>query len=128
MTQLSEPPPITKPWSNIEEYYTDLVAGGAPVNEMLSLVRQIRSSRFASLYAWTSMLDLLIVQTPVNHIDGYGGNHLRISPLDDGKLEFRFVDGGKNHWKRIADSGRSFERLQNFLYAVHWFYPESTSR
>ena len=117
--------PMTRPWSDIEKHYADLSGRSASIDQMLALVKKTATSRFAPhLYAWTSMHDLCIVQMPVTY--PYDGPYLRISPLRDGKLEFRFVDTPveQKQWCRTVDGQRGFERLERFLYDVHWFYPE----
>jgi hypothetical protein len=89
---------------------------------MLALVQAIEASRYASgLYAWQSMHDLCIVQTPVNY--PYDGPYLRISPLVGGKLEFRYFDTFKkdHQWHRTVEGSEGFDRLERFIDQIHWF-------
>jgi hypothetical protein len=77
---------MTKPWSEIARFYgqIDTPCGRA----MLALVSTIQGSRYvAGLFAWTSMMDLCIAQTPVEY--PYHGPYLRISPISPDTVEFR---------------------------------------
>jgi hypothetical protein len=109
-------------WIEIRNYYVALVDGSAPLDSMLLLVSEIERSRFAQgLYAWTSMCDLCIVQTPVSY--PYHGPYLRISPRSDGKLEFRYVDtyNESKQWHRTVEGRDGFSRLERFIDQLHWF-------
>ena len=112
---------MIKPWDNILSFYTTLEqieSSGA----MTQLVRDIVSSRYKEgLFAWTSAFNLCIVQTPV--IYPYNGPYLKISPLQEGQLEFRFIDTSikAKQWCRVVAGADGFARLERFLEQLHWF-------
>jgi hypothetical protein len=113
---------MTRPWSEIEDRYAGLTELGAAFASMLRLVRQIRASRYAhGLHAWTSMHDLCITQQPVSH--PYWGPHLRISPVQDGHIELRYIDTyvEEGQWHRLVDGDKAFGRLEQFLDRLRWF-------
>jgi hypothetical protein len=89
---------------------------------MLRLVEQIEASRYArGIYAVTSMHDLCITQQPSG---GYlDGPYLRISPLFDGSIEFRYFDTHvrQRQWHRIVKENDAFARLERFFDQLHWF-------
>ena len=116
--------PMTQSWSKIRERYAEKVGYGLPYQGMLRLVEQIEQSKFANgLFAWTSMHDLCIVQTPVSF--PYYGPCLRISPRDNGTIEFRYIDTyvKENQWHRVVHADFAFERLVHFTEQLHWFVP-----
>ena len=113
---------MIQPWANIRDYYGELANLGDPFEVMANLVTEIERSRYKEgLFGWTSMLDLCIAQTSVTypHIEPY----LRISPLSDGRLEFRYVDtpNKKMQWHRVVHGTDGFHRLERFLEQLHWF-------
>ena len=113
---------MTKPWSDIRDYYAALVKAGGSFRAMHRLVKQIASSRYKDgVFAWTSAFDLCIVQQPV--IYPYDGPYLRVSPLHDNQLEFRYVDtpNEEKQWCRIGDGPGAFARLERFFEQLHWF-------
>ena len=82
---------MTRPWKDIREHYQELIDKGADLHAMLELVEKIISSSYtAGLFAWTSMHDLCIVQQEVTY--PYEGPYFRISPMFNGKIEFRYID------------------------------------
>jgi hypothetical protein len=114
---------MTRPWAEIREHYGDerLVDKSATAG-MLKLVTAIMDSRYADgLHAWTSILDLCIVQTPMSY--PYNGPYLRVSPRAHGKLEFRYIDTWKEdqQWHRVVAQEDGFKRLEGFLEQLHWF-------
>jgi hypothetical protein len=112
---------MVQAWDKIRRRYAECAHLGPAFAGMLSLVEQIESSQCAELlYAWTSMFDLCIVQTPV--VYPYNGPYLRISPLPDGRLEFRYLDTfiENRQWHRIVDSADGFARLESFIKQLHW--------
>jgi|SRR6185295_6333588 hypothetical protein len=113
---------MNKSWNEVRGYYERLVAAGAPLNGMQRLVEQIEASRYArGIYAVTSMHDLLITQQPSG---GYpDGPYLRISPLYDGSIEFRYFDTHvrQRQWHRIVKENDAFARLEGFFDQLHWF-------
>ena len=113
---------LVKPWSEIRGYYAEMVSPEPAVASMLKLVSAIESSRYAAgLFAWTSMLDLCIVQTPVSY--PFAGPYLRISPCAHGQLEFRYLDTfvKARQWSRTVDGSEGFARLERFIDQLHWF-------
>jgi hypothetical protein len=89
---------------------------------MHQLVREIESSPYGDgLFGWTSLNELCIAQTPVTY--PYDGPYLLISPIDNGQLEFRYVDTPikENQWHRVVDGADGFARLSRFIQQLHWF-------
>jgi hypothetical protein len=122
-----EAPRMTKPWGEIERFYRWLVDGGLHVRGMLRLVEQIEASQYArALHAWTSMHDLCIVQVPCSF--PYDGPYLRISPLFDGTIEFRYIDTAvfEKQWRRFVREEDAFQRLERFIDQLHWVVREKT--
>ena len=108
-------------WDDIREFYEDLVKNGLKLEAMLKLIDNIKSSVYAdSLYAWTSMHDLCIVQTPVTY--PYDGPYLRISPLFNGNVEFRYIDTHvkTKQWSRMFDENNLYAKLMSFTDQLHW--------
>jgi hypothetical protein len=71
------------------------------------------------LHGWTSMHDLCIQQTSATP---FNGPYLRLSPLQSGLVEFRFIDTGiKNRqWSRTVSPDQSVGRFQKLLKQLHW--------
>lgn len=89
---------------------------------MAQLVLEIESSRYEDgLFAWTSVFDLCIVQTPVTY--PYEGAYLKISPIEDGQLEFRYLDTPieTKQWRRVVAGADGFARLERSLEHLHCF-------
>ena len=111
---------MVRSWNEIRAHYADRPDNS--LQAMHALVSEIESSRYKDgLYAWTSANDLCIVQRPVSY--PYNGPYLRISPLANGQLEFRYIDTsveGKQ-WHRVVDGAAGFTRLERFLGQLHWF-------
>jgi hypothetical protein len=115
---------MIRPWSEIESFYRDL---GTVAQSMLRLVERIQASPYASmLHAWTSMMELCIVQVPGPR--PYDGPFLRISPRPDGSIEFRYLDTGitARQWHRIVKAEDAFDRLERFMEQLHWIGRERT--
>jgi hypothetical protein len=113
---------MTRPWNVIEDHYAQLSAHGGAFTSMLRLVQEIRRSRYVhGLHAWTSMHELCVVQQPVSY--PYSGPHLRISPVQDDHIEFRYIDTyvEEGQWHRLVDGGEAFGRLEHFIDQLHWF-------
>ena len=110
---------MIKPWDQIRKHYA---TSGNAFPGMHELVCQIESSRYKDgLFAWTSMWDLCIVQTPVTY--PYDGPLLKISPISDGQIEFRYLDTPvkDKQWHRVVESAAAFARLESFIKQLHWF-------
>ena len=89
---------------------------------MLDLVEHITPSSYATgLFAWISMYDLCIAQTPVTY--PYDGPYLRISPRENGELEFRYLDTAivNKQWHRTVAGQDAFSQLERFIDQLHWF-------
>ena len=88
---------------------------------MAKLVNEIEASRFAiGLFGWTYLHDLCIAQTAVTY--PYDGPYLRVSPLTNGKLEFRYIDTStqEKQWNRTVAADKGFARLERFIHQLHW--------
>lgn len=113
---------MIRPWNEIRDQYAALVRAGGSLRAMHELVRQIGSSRYKDgIFAWTSAYDLCIVQQPVNH--PYNGPYLRVSPVHDDQLEFRYVDTPfqEQQWCRVVAGPFAFARLERFFEQLDWF-------
>ena len=113
---------MTRSWKEIHDSYRGFVENGLPFKWMLNLIGEIEASSYAEgLFAWTSMHDLCVVQTPVNY--PYDGPYLRIAPLINGQLEFRYIDTHitEKQWHRVVDGADGFVRLEHFMQQLHWF-------
>jgi hypothetical protein len=97
---------MTQPWGSIRARYSQSVAGGLRLSAMVRLTEQIEGCKLRALFGWTSMHDLCIVQTPVSY--PYDGPYLRISPLFNGTLEFRYIDTyvRERQWRRVVNEDR----------------------
>lgn len=113
---------MTESWADILTRYNGLVAAGWSVGSMVQLVEKISSSRYAEgLFAWSSMQDLCIVQTRVEY--PYNGPFLRITPIENDKLEFRYEDNQlrDKQWHRTVAGSEGFGRLERFIEQLKWF-------
>lgn len=70
------------------------------------------------------MHDLCIVQQEIAY--PHEGPYLRISPMFNGKIEFRYIDTSDKdkQWKRIVDENTAFAQLESFIEQLHWFVEE----
>jgi len=117
---------MTRPWEEIRRHYQELVDEGMELHAMLELVKKILSSSYVKgLFAWTSMHDLCIVQQEATY--PYEGPYLRISPLFNGKIEFRYIDTAvkDKQWKKIVNENDAFSQLESFIEQLHWFVKEN---
>ena len=115
---------MTRPWEEIYAFYADVAirSGSTSIKGMADLVSSIIKSRYEpGLHAWTSMHDLCVTQMLVTY--PYDGPYLRIAPLSNGGLEFRYTDTFDNasQWRRTVDATEGFNRLVGFLNQLHWF-------
>lgn len=118
---------LIQPWEAIEQFYVRMADRASAAPHLAQLVAAIRKSRYVSgLYAWTSMLDLCVVQTPATY--PYHGPLLRISPVGSDALEFRYEDTSdkSKQWHRTVSGGSGFARLEHFIAQLGWF-PASPS-
>lgn len=106
---------MPRSWGEIKEFYEELVNAGLPVQGMVRLVDQIRTSQYAGgLFAWTSMHILCVAKKPATIQDP--GPCLKISPTYDGNIDFRFVDTAieSRQWHRVVLEDEAFARLERF--------------
>ncbi len=114
--------PLTKPWSAIARQYSESSNLDSSVSAIAALVRHIENSELSNgLFGWTSMFDLCITQTKVEH--PYLGPYLRVKPLFNGEVEFRYMDtpDETKQWHRTVLARDSVQRLHGFLAQLHWF-------
>ena len=110
---------MTRPWQEIVKHYSDLKVQSRSIRALGDLASRVANSRYRSgLFAWTSMSSLCITQIEVSH--PYDGPHLRLSPITDDRVEFRFVDTReRNHqWHREVAAEDAYDRLEKFLRSV----------
>ena len=91
---------------------------------MLAVCERIASTGLASgLYAWTSMHDLCIAQVPPTY--PYEGPYLRISPLPNAEIAFRYIDTKveNDQWHRTVPEDAAVPRLLSFFSQLAWFDP-----
>lgn len=113
---------MIRSWSDIRGYYADLEARDPRLGAMRDLIEEIEASPDMNrLFAWTSMHDLIIVQTPVTY--PYDGPRLRISPKFDGTVEFRYVDTPivSKQWHCTVRCPEAFAQLRRFADQLRWF-------
>lgn len=112
---------MTRPWGEIAESYREI--GTTPAHVELGLLcEQVSKSKLAGgIHAWTSMSTLNVVQSETAW--PYNGPVLRISPVDESELEFRFEDTlvKSRQWVRVVPATAAWERLVAFLDQLHWF-------
>ena len=67
------------------------------------------------------MFDLCITQTEVSY--PYEGPYLRVSPVLNGWLKFRYFDTmvKSQQWQRTVPASETIARLHGFLAQLHWF-------
>jgi len=67
------------------------------------------------------MFDLCIVQTEVTY--PYNGPLLRVSPVSENQLEFRYEDtwDKAKQWHRTIDAEDAMPQLLRFLDQLRWF-------
>ena len=115
--------PMTRPWPEIVARYADDALPDSSVEGTAALARHIRDSILSKgLFGWVSMYDLCITQTVVYY--PYDGPFLRVKPLFDGQIEFRYIDtpNKSQQWHRTVPASEAISRLESFLSQLHWFY------
>jgi hypothetical protein len=113
---------MTQPWPQIVAHYEDYGGEQRSIRALAGLARQISESPLAKgLFAWTSMFDLCVVQTPVSY--PYDGPLLRIAPVSEDRIEFRYLDtlDKAKQWHRTVDADQALPRLIKFLDQLRWF-------
>ena len=115
---------VIREWEEIQKTYTEMIERSPQYSALIGVqdvVSYILCGHLKqSLYAWTSMFDLCIVQSKVNY--PYDGPMLRISPLQSGEVEFRYEDSPfrEKQWQRTVASTETVNRFQRFLNQLHW--------
>lgn len=120
---------MTQPWHQVVARYEDYKSEQRSIRALGTLAWQISQSPLAEgLFAWTSMFDLCIVQTPVSY--PYDGPLIRISPIEKERIEFRYFDTRieASQWHRTVDADQVFPRLIKFLDQLRWFPAEFLER
>jgi hypothetical protein len=115
-------PPMTKPWSAIVRRYAETPNVETSVCGIAALARHIEETELSiGLYGWTSMFDLCITQTEVAY--PYLGPYLRVKPMLDGNIEFRYFDtlDQSKQWHRTVPAKDAIRRPRSFLGQLHWF-------
>jgi hypothetical protein len=113
---------MTQPWPKIVARYEDYKGEQRSIRALETLARRISESSLChGLFAWTSVFDLCVVQTPVSY--PYDGPWLRISPISEGQVEFRYLDTFEKtqQWHRTVDAEQAWSRLIKFLDQLRWF-------
>ena len=113
---------MTLPWPQIVARYEEYTGDVRSIRALERLARQISQSPLANgLFAWTSMFDLCIVQTPVSY--PYDGPWLRIAPIGEDRIEFRYLDTFEKtqQWHRTVGVDQAWPRLIKFLDQLRWF-------
>jgi hypothetical protein len=114
--------PMTKSWPEIITHYDGVRGDSRSIQALATLARRIADGALSGgKFAWTSMLDLCVVQTEVSY--PYNGPLLRISPVSNGQLEFRYEDtmDKTRQWHRTVGADEAFPRLLRFLDQLRWF-------
>jgi hypothetical protein len=111
---------MTRSWSEIRRRYAE-ARTFVWTEGMLALIDHISASHLASgLFPWTSMFDLCIAQAPASY--PYNGPYLRVSPTQDGRLEFRYIDTGvpERQWFRVVEPASAVQRFDRTLRQLCW--------
>ena len=93
----------------------------APDEGMLALIDHISSSHLPfGLFPWTSHFDLCIAQAAITY--PYNGPYLSVSPTQDGRLEFRYIDTGvrEKQWFRVVDPVSAVQRFDQTINQLCW--------
>jgi|GEM_PF-914095 len=112
-------------WGEIRERFRSLRdEASAPWADALSGVERLADhlgsgAIGAPLFGWTSMHDLCVQQTDV---EPYSGPFLRVRPLANGSVEFRYMDTTvpRRQWCREVPPSGVIGRLELFLDQLGW--------
>ena len=113
---------MTVSWQEIIAHYETIKIDWRSIRAIRTLARKVSESPLApGLFAWTSMFDLCIVQQQVTY--PYRGPFLRISPISEDQVEFRYEDTPDKwkQWHRTVDADEVTSRLLKFLDQLRWF-------
>jgi hypothetical protein len=118
---------MSESWPSIvESFRRDLgkAVGDEPFRGALGGISAVaehveRGELRSSLFGWRSMFDLCIQQTDVQP---GSGSYLRISPLQSGKIEFRYLDTAikDRQWHRQVTPNEAVRRFEKFLEQLRW--------
>jgi hypothetical protein len=114
---------MVRSWSDLKRHYEGCADSWSKLGGMIQLIENIEASPYAQgICAWTSMWDLCVAQMPITH-PSHVGPHLRISPLHDGNIDFRYIDTHieDRQWHRAVPAAEAFPRLERFFHQLHWF-------
>lgn len=123
---------LPRPWTEIVNAYREIEESVSPkkrtshelfwkahsaVGDLASHIAQ--GPLGLALFGWKSMHDLGIQQT---NVDTFTTSHLRVSPQDDGTVEFRYVDTNikSRQWSRTVPHDGVIGRFEAFLDQLHW--------
>jgi len=122
---------VPRPWPDIVAAYRDIEKRVTPderaqkpfwnaYSAVADLAAHIADGSLGpALFGWKSMHDLGIQQTFVNT---RSTSHLRVSPQQDGNVEFRYVDThvASRQWSRLVPPEGVIGRFEAFLDQLHW--------
>jgi hypothetical protein len=117
---------VNKPWPDIEQFYRNLSRSfpDASFRQAFDAVGDLAAYVCAGplaleLFGWTSMHDLCIQQVDV---EPHSGPFLKISPRQDGTVEFRYYDTHieARQWSRVVPPHGVRGRFEAFLNQLHW--------
>ena len=107
-------------WKDVVDYYHGFPESFRSASEMRVLAEHIcRSPMCEHLSVWTSMMDLCVAQGACKP---YEGVYLRISPLGDGHVQFRYIDTyiKKRQWVRRASPGEACLLFEKMVKQLNW--------
>jgi hypothetical protein len=116
---------LTRRWLRIADHFETCGGQRRSTLALAPLARRISDRRLTGgLVGSTSMLGLLIAQIATD--DTYDGPFLRLSPISDDQIEFRYVDTyvTQDQWHRTVDADQVWARLIKFLDQLRWFPPQ----
>lgn len=116
-------------WDDIRQRYEGLPSDNKIRTGMLNLVEHIaRSAIGKSLYPWTNMFELRITQNGQSPFKD--APHLRITPLKNSTLEFRYVDTYilSRQWSRNVELTQLPEHFDKFVRQIRWHIMEQGQR
>ena len=111
---------MTRPWPSIEAHFRELNDPARTAIADLCAFIEARRIR-TGLYGWTSLWTLCVVQKPAAY--PHDGPYLSIEPLQDGTVEFRYVDtfNKAKQWSRVEKPDGVIHRFRNTMKQLSWF-------
>jgi hypothetical protein len=114
---------MARSWGDLKRHYADCAGSWSELGGMTQLIEDIEASPYAQgIWAWTSVWDLCVAQMPIT--DPMNAKpYLRISPLRDGNIDFRYIDTfiEDRQWQRVVPAAEAFARLERFFQQLNWF-------